>query len=164
MAGTTTANIKKIGHSDRAYDAEVEDRIFVAHSLTGSLRAIIPNIVDKLRFIFDGASRRLIIEPYPWASAGSPLPLRLSLGFSAGALAVPTLVCILMLMEEHGAARIPKGISPAAIGSIILILVLLSLISYAASRNSSHRSLKRKFLAANIYAQFMSFWFLINLH
>jgi hypothetical protein len=97
-------------------------------------------------------------------ASGSPLPLRLSLGFSAGALAVPTLVCILLLMEEHGVTRIPKGISPAAIGSINLVLVLLSLVSYAASRNSSLRSLKRKFLAANVYALFMCFWFLTNLH
>ena len=33
MAGTTTANSKKISHRDRADDAEVVGRIFVAHSL-----------------------------------------------------------------------------------------------------------------------------------
>lgn len=98
-----------------------------------------------------------------WASTGTPLPFRLSFGFSVGALAVPTLVCILLLMEERGAIRIPQGIGPATVGSINLVLVLLSLISYASGRNSTLRSLKRKFLAANLYALFMSFWFLTNL-
>ena|SRR6516164_5660984 len=47
MAGTTTANSKKISHSNRAHDAEVEGRIFVAHSVKGSPRASIPNIVGN---------------------------------------------------------------------------------------------------------------------
>jgi len=48
MAGTTTANSKKISHSNRAHDAEVEGRIFVAHSVKGSPRASIPNVVGAV--------------------------------------------------------------------------------------------------------------------
>jgi hypothetical protein len=58
MAGTTTANIKKISHSDRADDAEVVGRTFVAHSLKGKSNSHHTQYC-KRRFIFDGASAGL---------------------------------------------------------------------------------------------------------
>lgn len=79
MAETTTAN-SKISHSDRADDAEVVGRIFVAHSLKGKSKSHHTQHYNQVAsFIFDGASARLFFRAVSsqmsdWPFVGSEYP------------------------------------------------------------------------------------------
>lgn len=100
-----------------------------------------------------------------WNANKRSLPLRLGLGFSACALAVLTVTGILVLLDEHRAVRVPKSITPETIVVVMLVLLLLSLTFWYATRQSSSLAdLKKKVCAASLYSLCMSFWFMLSVH